>query len=80
MKVIAYTRPDDGGVSIVFPCLPRSALDRDETYLARVAAKCVPHGVEWSVIEAADLPKDRKARNAWRLDRSTKKITTREIE
>ena len=57
-KRIAYTT-ETGGVGVIVPA-PDSGLT-----LAEVAAKDVPQGVEFSIIEASDLPTDRTFRAAW---------------
>lgn len=56
---IAYTRPDDGGVSIIVPAPGVSIED---------AAKAVPAGVPYQVLRAEDIPADRTFRNAWTLE------------
>jgi hypothetical protein len=62
MAVIVYQN-DEGGVSIVYPT-PEFA-DQIEA----VAAKDVPEGMPWRVMDAADLP-DRSTRNRWRWSAS----------
>jgi hypothetical protein len=52
---------DDGGVSILIPT---------EEYLAdhtieELAAKDVPEGKEFKIVDVADIPSDRTFRNAW---------------
>ena len=56
---IAYTRPEDGGVSIIVPAPGVSIED---------AAKAVPHGVPYQVLRADEIPTDRTFRNAWTLE------------
>ena len=60
-KRIIY-KTDDGGVSVIIPTVG-SGLTIEE-----VAAKDVPAGVEWTIIDAGNLPKDRQFRNAWKLE------------
>jgi len=60
MKVIAFTELD-GSVTYVTP------VDKTKT-LAEVVAKSVPDGIEYKIIEAADLPQDRYFRNAWCIE------------
>lgn len=55
---IIYTRPDGGGLSIIIPAENVSEID---------AAKSVPNGVEYQVVDVADIPTDRTFRNAWEL-------------
>lgn len=56
---IAYTRPEDGGVSIIVPA-PGVSIEE--------AAKAVPPGVPYQVIKTEDVPTDRTFRNAWTLE------------
>ena len=55
---IIYPTPE-GGVAIIVPS-PDCELTIEE-----IAAKDVPAGVEFKIIEAADIPSDRTFRNAW---------------
>ena len=50
---------DDGGVSIVIPA-PECGLTIEE-----IAAKDVPAGKPYKIIDTADAPTDRTFRNAW---------------
>ena len=50
---------DDGGVSIVIPA-PECGLTIEE-----IAAKDVPVGKPFKIIDTADVPSDRTFRNAW---------------
>lgn len=52
---------DDGGVSIIVPA------DCGLT-IEQIAAKDVPTGVKYKIIESSDLPADREFRNAWEAD------------
>jgi hypothetical protein len=57
---------DEGGVSILIPapeCLTKYSIEE-------IAAKDVPAGVSYKIIDAADLPTDRTFRNAWEVDPS----------
>ena len=57
---IIYTN-DDGGVVILIPtpeCLSKYTIEE-------IAAKDVPAGVSYKIIDTADLPTDRTFRNAW---------------
>ena len=58
MKRIIYPTPE-GGVAIVIPA-PECGLTIEE-----IAAKDVPAGVEFKIIDTADVPSDRTFRNAW---------------
>lgn len=53
---------DDGGVSIIIPA-PNSGLTVEE-----VAAKDVPTGKPYKIVNVSDIPTDRSARNAWVVD------------
>jgi hypothetical protein len=49
----------EGGVAIIIPA-PECGLTIEE-----IAAKDVPAGVPFRIVEAADIPSDRTFRNAW---------------
>jgi len=51
---------DDGGVSVIVPA------DCGLT-IEQIAAKDVPAGKAWQIVDAADLPTDRTFRNAWEI-------------
>jgi hypothetical protein len=55
---IIYPTPE-GGVAIIIPA-PDCGLTIEE-----IAAKDVPPGVPFRIVEAADIPEDRTFRNAW---------------
>ena len=50
---------DEGGVSILIPS-PNCELTIEE-----IAAKDVPAGKPYQVVDVADIPSDRTFRNAW---------------
>ena len=50
---------DDGGVAVIIPA-PECGLTIEE-----IAAKDVPQGKPFQIIDAADQPSDRTFRNAW---------------
>lgn len=50
---------DDGGVSIVIPA-PECGLTIEE-----IAARSVPEGKPYKIVDVADIPSDRTFRNAW---------------
>jgi len=50
---------DDGGVAVIIPA-PECGLTIDE-----IAAKDVPDGTPFKIIDAADVPSDRTFRSAW---------------
>jgi hypothetical protein len=52
----------EGGVSIVVPAPGVAVAD---------AAKAVPEGVEYTVVQVEDLPQDRTFRNGWVHDATT---------
>lgn len=58
MKRIIYPT-DEGGVAIIVPA-PECGLTIEE-----IAAKDVPEGKEYKIIDTADVPSDRTFRNAW---------------
>ena len=49
---------DEGGVAIIVPA------DCDLT-IEEIAAKDVPAGVAYNIVDVADIPTDRTWRNAW---------------
>lgn len=55
---IIYPTPE-GGVAIIVPA-PDCGLTIEE-----IAAKDVPAGAEFKIIDTADVPSDRTFRNAW---------------
>jgi hypothetical protein len=55
---IIYPTPE-GGVAIIIPA-PDCGLTVEE-----IAAKDVPAGAPFRIVEAADIPSDRTFRNAW---------------
>jgi len=50
---------DEGGVAIIIPA-PECGLTIEE-----IAAKDVPEGKPFKIVDAADIPSDRTFRNAW---------------
>jgi hypothetical protein len=50
---------DDGGVSVIVPA-PECGLTIEE-----IAAKDVPAGKEYKIVDVEDIPSDRTFRNAW---------------
>lgn len=60
-KRIIYPTPD-GGVAIIVPA-PNCGLTIEE-----IARKDVPHGVQYQIVNVADIPTDRTFRNAWTLE------------
>lgn len=59
-KRIIYKTPE-GGVAIIVPS-PNCGLT-----IEQIAAKDVPAGVEYHIVDAADIPSDRTFRNAWEI-------------
>jgi hypothetical protein len=55
---IIYPTPE-GGVAIIIPA-PDCGLTAEQ-----IAAKDVPAGVPFRIVEATDIPTDRTFRNAW---------------
>lgn len=50
---------DEGGVSVIVPA-PECGLSIEE-----IAAKDVPAGKPFKIVDVADIPSDRTFRNAW---------------
>jgi hypothetical protein len=57
-KRIIYPN-DDGGVAVIVPA-PECNLTIEE-----IAAKDVPEGKPFQIVDVADIPTDRTFRNAW---------------
>lgn len=56
---------DEGGVAVIIPA-PECPLTIEE-----IAAKDVPTGKPYLIVDVADIPTDRTFRNAWEVDEST---------
>jgi hypothetical protein len=52
---------DDGGIAIIVP-----ATDCGLT-IEQIAAKDVPSGKSYKIVDVADIPTDRTFRNAWEM-------------
>tara|TARA_B100000927_G_C16427034_1_gene453915 strand:- start:215 stop:466 length:252 start_codon:yes stop_codon:yes gene_type:complete len=62
-------RQDDGTVAIIIPVLTEINPDTDKPYtLEEIAAKDVPTGYKYKIVEDSDVPTDRSFRNAWTVD------------
>tara|TARA_A100001201_G_scaffold133078_1_gene120053 strand:- start:149 stop:352 length:204 start_codon:yes stop_codon:yes gene_type:complete len=57
-KRIIYPN-DDGGVCIIVPS------DNCSLTVEEIAAKDVPAGKAYQIVDVADIPSDRSFRNAW---------------
>jgi hypothetical protein len=53
---------DDGSVAVVIPA-PGCGLT-----IEQIAAKDVPTGKPYKIVDAAEIPTDRSARNLWAVD------------
>jgi len=60
-KRIIYPN-DEGGVSVIVPS-PNCGLTIEE-----IAAKDVPAGKPYKIVDVADIPSDRTFRNAWTVN------------
>ena len=60
MKRIIYKTPD-GGVAVI---VPSPEYLQDHT-IEELAAKDVPDGAEFRIVDTVDVPTDRTFRNAW---------------
>jgi hypothetical protein len=58
---IIYKTPE-GGVAVIIPA-PDTGLT-----IQQIAAKDVPHGIPYEIVNVADIPEDRTFRNAWTLE------------
>lgn len=63
-KRILY-KNSDGGVSVVVPA-PNCPLTVEQ-----IAAKDVPTGVPYSIVDTSEVPSDRTFRGAWEVDEAT---------
>ena len=59
---IIYPTPD-GGVAVIIPA-PEWLAEEGNTIEA-LAAKDVPEGVEYKIVDVSDIPEDRTFRAAW---------------
>jgi hypothetical protein len=64
MNRIIY-QTDEGGVAVIVPA-PECPLTIEE-----IAAKDVPTGKPYLIVNVADIPTDRTFRSAWEVDEST---------
>jgi hypothetical protein len=64
-KIIYKT--DDGGVAVVIPT-PEALTEHT---IKEIAAKDVPSGKAYKIVDDADIPSDRTFRDAWEVDVST---------
>ena len=63
MNRIIY-KQDEGGVAVIIPtpeCLTQHTIQE-------IAIKDVPAGKPFKIVDAADIPSDRSARDAWTVD------------
>lgn len=59
-KRIIY-KTDEGGVAVIVPA-PNSGLT-----IEQIAAKDVPAGKQYFIVDASEIPSDRTFRNAWEI-------------
>ena len=57
---IIYHTPE-GGVAVIIPCECGLTIEQ-------IAAKDVPTGKPYKIVDAADIPTDREWRNEWTVD------------
>jgi hypothetical protein len=60
-KRIIYQN-DDGGVSIIIPVAEYGLT------IEQIAAKDVPTGMPYKIVDVSDIPIDRAERDAWTVD------------
>ena len=60
MKRIIY-KTDEGGVAVIIPTLEVL----ETVTIEEIAAKDVPEGKEYHIVDVSDIPEDRTFRNAW---------------
>ncbi len=62
-------RQDDGTVAIIIPVLTEINPDTDKPYtIEEIAAKDVPTGYKYKIVEDSEVPTDRSFRDAWTVD------------
>jgi len=54
---------DEGGVAIIIPT--QEWLEQEGNTIEKLAAKDVPAGKPYKIVDASDIPTDRTFRNAW---------------
>lgn len=54
---------DDGGVAVLIPA--PEWLEQEGNTLEALAAKDVPPGKPWKIVDVSDIPTDRTFRAAW---------------
>lgn len=59
MKKRIIYKTENGGVAVIVPS-PDCGLT-----IEQIAAKDVPHGVPFKIVDKADIPSDRTFRDAW---------------
>jgi hypothetical protein len=62
-QVIIY-KTDEGGVAVIIP----SPEALEQHGIQAIAIKDVPAGKKFKIVDAADIPSDRSARDAWTVD------------
>jgi len=67
MKIIY--KQDNGIAAIVSPVFTEINPDTNEIWtIEEIAAKTVPTGYKYKIVEDTDVPTDRSFRNAWTVD------------
>jgi hypothetical protein len=54
---------DEGGVAIIIPT--QEWLEQEGNTIEKLAAKDVPAGKPYKIVDVSDIPTDRTFRNAW---------------
>ena len=62
MKKRIIFKNDNGGVSVIIPA-PNAAMT-----IEQVAAKDVPTGKPYKIVDVSDIPSNRTARDLWDVD------------
>lgn len=66
---IVYTRPEDGGLSVIIPAhAAKDPYESELDFAQRIAAKDVPQDTSAVMIEAHQLPPHRHFRDAWKVN------------
>lgn len=65
-KVIVF-KNETGGIAIIDPISNYPHLNPNGYTLEQIAAKDVPSGLTYAIMDKSELPSDRTFRNAWEI-------------
>lgn len=70
MKLITFYQ-SNGVLAVVTPSEPQQPGETEQAYLDRIAAKTVPEGTAYSLLDRSQFPASREHRPAWKLAGAT---------